>query len=1101
MPEQSKHQPGPALLLAPVGAGKTETAIHRLTGVLHEQPFARVWVLLASDRQIHDFRQRMIASQPDQRVFFNVSFFNFYSLYAHLLDSASQPQRCLDETARIGLLRRILATLPADDPLAVFAPIGTTPGFTRIAADFIYELKQNLVGVAEFSAAAHNDKDRDLARLYARYQARLREHDLVDREGEGWLALSELAAHPDLWTDVDLLIVDGYDQFTPLQARLLALLAARAHETLITLTTVPGREQTIGKRFTRARERLRQTFAAEGQALNEHTVTDGVDDRHPVLRHLVEQIFQREPTQTTANGVAHFIEAPDINSEVSAVLRRVKRLLLAGTPPDHIVIALRDLHRYLPYFAALAGPTLYNLPLALQYRDPLHENPAVVALLDLLNLAHDDFRRRTLLDVLQSAYFVVPGFDAAAVAQLDRVSQVFRVTGGRDAWLDALERAAQVNLLPANDEDDDTDAKPLLAPDEAARLRQHLSAFFDHVTPPQQHTVFGYIEWLEDLIGPDPEQDADDADDPAAGTDALQMIARVREAALPGVVERDLAALDEFKRLLRAMLSHEGLLAALDLDSEVEWADWLADLRAAVTGAVIERSPSRSGRVLVTTVTDARGLPHPHVFIAGLAEGVFPLKQAEDPLYLDSERAAWAERGIPLQTRAERADDDGLFYELISLARQSLTLSRPYITKGEPWPASHLWRGALGVFSDDRDKLVQRVALDAVVSPKEAATVSEATVAVLANPADAAAEAVRSWLAAEHTALWQRIQQHCRYEQRRLSAVPHDHFSGRLHHPDLIAWVAGRLGPQHVWSASQLNEFGTCAFRFFAKRLLRLDTFEEPEDGLDSRQMGKLNHEILEKTYQQIRDHDLAITPENTDDALAIFETVADDVFAAAPAHFGFHEAALWQQEAALIRRQLKQLITLDFSGSGVVDKAFKLTPRRVYAVEAPFGSNDRRTVRLELAEGMPSLRVTGVIDRIDRVGDAAIIIDYKTGSTQISPTELARGRNFQMMLYLLAAQNLLDRADDAPVQVEGGLFWHVRTGEAKGKLRFDDEGSAAMQTAREKLAVYLTQMRAGDFAAEPTKRDNGRCVSFCEYHHLCRISITHPNKPPASPE
>ena len=103
---------------------------------------------------------------------------------------------------------------------------------------------------------------------------------------------------------------------------------------------------------------------------------------------------------------------------------------------------------------------------------------------------------------------------------------------------------------------------------------------------------------------------------------------------------------------------------------------FLLELRTAVDNTAIRRSPARNGKVLVTTVTDARGLPHRHVFIPGLSEGMFPVPPPEDPLYLDSERERLARNGVRLETQAERAADDGLFYELIGLARATLTLSR-----------------------------------------------------------------------------------------------------------------------------------------------------------------------------------------------------------------------------------------------------------------------------------------------------------------------------------------------------------------------------------------------------------------------------------------
>jgi ATP-dependent helicase/DNAse subunit B len=1089
------------LLLAPVGAGKTETAITRLLDTITDQPFANVWVLLASERQIHNFRDRMIAQRPERRVFFNVEFFNFYTLYEHLLEIAGKPQRCLSEPARLSLLRHMLVEMKTAGELPVFGEIAETPGFTRVAANFIFELKQNTFHPEDFTALAQTPKDAELARIYDAYQAQLQQHDLVDREGEGWLALDEIQAQPDLCRDVDLLIVDGYDQFTISQARLLALLASRAGQTLMTLTTVPGRDQTIGRRFNRARERLYQTFKDEGQALSVEHINYAVEDRHPALRHLVENIFQQDAKQTEAKDIVDFIEAPAVTDEVGAVLRRVKALLLAGCQPDEIVIALRDWGRYAPYVTALADEYGLNRLLALQYNEPLLENPAIVALLDLLDLWTHDFRRRNLLDVLRSPYFAVTDLSALDVDLLDRVSQVLRVTGGKDEWLQAIDHATKPQRNPDEDDPDESGDK-LLTAETAVRLKAALEGFFTAVTPAPQDTATGYIEWLETLIGLDPEHDPDD--DPATVNPSgytLNMIEQIRKPAKTGVIERDLAALHQFKRTLLSMVGTEGLFEALSIQRQVDWKVWLTDLQNVLTNEVVDRAPGRHGRVLVTTVTDARGLPHSHVFIPGLAEGIFPGKISEDPLYLDSERRARQQLGIPLLTQAERADDDGLFYELISLARESLTLSRPYIQDGDSWAESHLWRGVARVFND-ADTIIKkgRLRIGAVVKASEVATMGEAALAVADGfnhgdvPADI--EAVYGWLLRAQSNYWNQIQHGRAVESGRLSNQPHDRYSGHLSHPDMIERAARLLDENRTWSASQINEYGTCGFRFFARRLLHLEAFEEPEDGMDSLIAGTLHHEILEEAYRWFISRKIEIKPENIDRALEFLRAVADDLLADAPQRLGFQESALWEQDQHMIRRRLEQFVRLDFSGESPVDKHFsKGEPRTIYRIEAPFGiSEDDALLELELDDGS-KMRVRGKIDRIDRYGDTAVVIDYKTGSSKIDLKELSEGRNFQMMLYLLAAQHILANDPETPPNLAGGMFWHLNSGRLLGSLRFDDDGNEAIDKARAHLTRYLELARQGDFTVEPNKLDERRCVRYCEYHHLCRVSITHKRK------
>ncbi|HEX2909040.1 MAG TPA: UvrD-helicase domain-containing protein [Phototrophicaceae bacterium] len=397
------------LLLTPVGAGKTASVLNFLLEALNQQPalaFPRVWVLLPNNRQETMFRQRLIEHPAAHRVVFNVEFFDFYQLYERLLDMAGKPQRQLDHTARYRLLRSLLGRL--QNQLQVYGQIAQTPGFVDNVASFIYELKQNLVEPDAFANAATTPKDHDLATIYRAYQNTLQDYHLVDREGEGWLALGELEDNPAIAADVHLLLVDGFDQFNPLQARLLARLSAHVGRALVTLPTIPGREETVGRRFRRARQQLEIAHEEYEVPLTIHEDLTGYTfDRHPALNNWLERSFLAGVQPHPSAGCLALIETPDPANEVNAVLRQVKRrLLVDGCQPDDIILAVRDWARYGGYLAQ--GARTYGLPIALHYGEALAHNPAIIALMNLLELAKFDFRRRRLIDVLRSPYFAVP---------------------------------------------------------------------------------------------------------------------------------------------------------------------------------------------------------------------------------------------------------------------------------------------------------------------------------------------------------------------------------------------------------------------------------------------------------------------------------------------------------------------------------------------------------------------------------------------------------------------------------------------------------------------------------------------------------------------
>ncbi|MFO7321784.1 MAG: PD-(D/E)XK nuclease family protein [Chloroflexota bacterium] len=1086
------------LQLAPAGAGKTEYALKRLVEASIRHPFGKKWVLLPTERQAHAFRRRLLDMDPSRHTFFNVEFLTFYSLYSRLLDAAGRPHRCLDEAARFRLVRLVAQALAREGELNVFAGIATTPGFVRVVADFIYELKQNLIEPETFLAQAQTVKDHDLGLLYARYQALLGARDLVDREGMGWLALDTLRNMPALATDVDLFLVDGFDQFSVVQARITALLGGRARESVITLTTVPGQEQVIGRRFQRALERLEAMHALEGQPLEvEELDVAAQDRRHPALRHLVDSLF-RSPVavRRSSDGALKLIEAPEPAEEIAAIFRHVKRLLLEGVHPNEIVIAVRDWATYAPHIHSLAHTYGLAHVLAVQHGEPLRDNPAIAALFDLLDLHAIDFRRRELLDVLRSPYIELPGLDGEWIQALDRVSRRLVVTGGRVAWRNAIRAAASVPLDP-----EDEDGERLLSAHAAEHLEHHLLRFFDRVTPPESASARAYVRWLELLIGDDPENNPDEPE-PIVAPDvpSVNMIGRLRTPARPGIVERDLTAFARFKDVLRAFVTSQTLFSGLDGEETLRWDEFIAELKAAVAATTVDPPRSREGRVLLTYTTDARGLPHRHVIIVGLSEGLFPARVPEDPLYLDSERRRLSEAGIPLLTAAERVDDDGLFYELVSLAQETLTLSRPTIKNGAPWPESHLWRGVMRLFGDAIELIERdRVALGAVTPPDQAASASEAALAVAdglnASRADAATVALYNWLLAEWPAFWERIAAGRAIEKRRLSAhAPHDRYSGRLSDPAMIDAAAAALGPGKLWSASQLNDYGICAFRYFAGRMLQLEAQQEPDDGMTFMHIGSMNHEILEHTYKQIGALGLSIRPENAEIALSILRDVAREVLREAPKRLGFQPSALWEQEKQVLMRKLDAFVRHDFSDPDPL-RRFGSGERTVYAVEVAFGEDGRDFITLDLGDAGP-IRVRGRIDRIDRIGDSLVVIDYKTGATPIDKKELLSGRNFQMMLYVLAAERLLARDPGGPSWVAGGVFWHIGSRSFIGTLERDDAGLEAMSAAREHLARYLLAARGGDFTTEANRLEDRKCARYCEFSTLCRVAIMARNKP-----
>jgi len=1075
------------ILLAPVGAGKTSAAIEQILadGL---SPLAPIWVLLPSSRQEDAFRQRLIDAAPNT-VLFNVHLFTFYKLYQHLLDLAGMPQRELDHSARLRLLGSLINDLNEQNRLKTFKVVAHLPGFVEIVADLIYELKQAQVLPEAFSKFAETgtDKDQELAAIYATYQAFLQTKNLVDREGEGWLALAQLRDKPALGTNIALLVVDGFDQFNPLQADLLAALAGRATQTLITLPTVPGREGTIGRRFQQAWERLHTAFLKAGVPITEktrHTPNAGepITEKTPdnALYHLTSRIFLHEKKQCSTEGCLKLIEMPDPVNEVGALIRHAKRLLLNGAQPDDILIAVRDWGRYGGALSDAARR--YGVPVALAHGDTLLKNPAISALINLLELSETDFPRRALLNALRSDYFTIPDMPPDIVNQIDRVSHRNIIPDGRALWLDELQRGELVKKENSRDDDESGECEYL----DASAAHDALSAFFEQVTPPAEATTSGYIEWIENLIGADDQHNPDEADD---GEDAppppvtLGMLSRLRDekdGQDPALVNRDLSALRDFKRVLRGLYTAQRLLTTLTLRSQPpptrDWRSFFGELKTALMAAETSRTFNRSGRVLVTSTSDARGLPHAHVLIPGLCESVFPAPAPENPLYLDSERQTMKQAGVQLETTAERTGEEGVFYELICQARQTLTLSRTTVQNGAEWPPSHLWRAVTSVFSDAKEQtrsLSSGEALPAAETVLPAETAIALSAALRESALSADLVPLYNGLIGTQPELWERVRLGQRFESQRMTSRESSVYSGKLTDNALKAAIGEYLGANYTWSASQLTEQGTCGFRFFAKRILGLEAWKDPEIGMDILQMGNIYHAILEHTYKAIQQKGWTISREHTDAAIELMREKAQAIFADAPKKYKFRSSALWKQEQQNMLNKLEAFITKDFASADLLP-----APRVPLLLEAEI-----KNFTLDLPE-IGGIRISGYIDRIDSNGKQAIVMDYKSGSSAPDEKEIKRGRNFQMIVYLYAGEAIL--GNQTPVNT--GIFWTLNDSKSTTPILKDDP--KLMDAALGHLSQQIAASREGNFSAEANGLDDGKCYKYCDFARMCRVSI-----------
>ena len=261
-----------------------------------------------------------------------------------------------------------------------------------------------------------------------------------------------------------------------------------------------------------------------------------------------------------------------------------------------------------------------------------------------------------------------------------------------------------------------------------------------------------------------------------------------------------------------------------------------------------------------------------------------------------------------------------------------------------------------------------------------------------------------------------------------------------------------------ITSATRLETWVACPFRYFAEVVLGIAVPEDPERSLvmTALDRGSLLHEILDRFVAG------SIAGEPVD--AARLSAITDDVFAAYEAVGATGRDLFWRRDQGNIRRDLAEFLRCDRERAAVSGAVPLCTEFRFGA--AP---GDPPPVELPLAGG-GSVRFRGAADRIDRAPHGElVVIDYKTGKRDayvgLSADDPTLGATrFQLPVYALAARAATGGAD-APVEA---AYWFVTD---RGQFswigyRVTD---AVMARAAEAVATVGSYIAAGTFPALPT--------------------------------
>ncbi|MEH7012302.1 PD-(D/E)XK nuclease family protein [Neobacillus niacini] len=281
-----------------------------------------------------------------------------------------------------------------------------------------------------------------------------------------------------------------------------------------------------------------------------------------------------------------------------------------------------------------------------------------------------------------------------------------------------------------------------------------------------------------------------------------------------------------------------------------------------------------------------------------------------------------------------------------------------------------------------------------------------------------------------------------------------------------------RINQEKTMSAGKLESLARCPYSYFLKEVLRVRPIEEvsydANKWLDPATRGSLLHSIFETFYKEM-------TQQNVKPAYAIHY---EKIMEIAVNLIEKEKEILPPPNDRVYQREMNDILACcDIFLKEEEVHGEQYNPLHF---EYSFGIGDQEPAIITLPSG--EVKISGIIDRVDQSLDGRYhIIDYKTGSTYGYEKNKAfkGGRQLQHMIYALAIEQHLNLGEGAVE--ESSYYFPTMKGLAQ---RFTRKQDAALRTnGLDILQKLIDVIKHGHF--EMTEDEND--CKFCEYKLVCR--------------
>ena len=829
---------------------------------------------------------------------------------------------------------------------------------------YAYEIPpQELYAQVQDVPGQEGDKLRDVALLYAAYDARLRSGGRDARSRVQKLRDALPQASYLRGKDV---YFDGFSYFNKTEEGI--LLTALTQAESVTVTLLGDRSATeIFQNALRQRQRLVRMAQQTGCRCTMEFMEPAGDTP---LAHLEKYFFGAEaPTREGGGDQVRLYEATTAYAEVEYVSAQIRQMLRNGYRCRDIAVTARDLTEYAPVLEHIFARD--GIPVYMSRRSDILQKPPLLLVLGALDAVTGGFEYEDMFRYLKTG---LAGIDRAECDKLENYVVLWEIRG--KMWLRDVPWTANPDGYGAE-----------MTPERRERLEE-INAIREKVRLP-------LLPLYENMKSPS-----------AAADKAAALYRFARQAGVPQLLGQQAQALmqsgrvqtaEEYRQLWEIFCTVLDQFAEILGDTALTGEEFCRMLRLVLTQYSVGTIPATLDQVKVSEMTRADRRTVRALFLLGCNDHLLPRVDQAGGILDRRDRAFLREHDLPLAD----ATFDELDQELQNIYS---TLTRPTELLHVSYPTVSLDGSALRpAFVVER---IRRLLPDVALERED----GEYRLTVPATALEAAGRSPDSALAAYFRAdprtepVLEAIGRAKLLDRGRLSP----------------AAVRTLYGTQVQMSASRMDRMKSCHFSYFMEYGLRAK--ERKAAGFQAPEIGTFIHYLLENVLRAVRDRggfDSVTQPELDALVQRYIREYADtriDRYSEKSARFRYLFERLQRTACAIVNNVADEMRRSDFK---LMEFELSFGGREA---DLPAVSVEREDISLRLVGKVD--RVDGWVKNGKLY---LRVVDYKTGRKEFRLSDVRMGLDIQMLLYLFTLQAEGERHFGMPVEPAGVLYFPAR--------------------------------------------------------------------------